>query len=107
MEKLPNPFDAITEELTLIRAMLSEKNEQHGIKAEPEYGDIHYAARITTFAAGTIKNMVCQKKIPHKKIGGRVIFKKVDLHKWMDSFDVPTEEEEVQKTLKNMKIYQR
>lgn len=107
MEKLPNPFDAITDELTQIKALLSEKNEQQAIQAEPEYGDIHYAARITTFAAGTIKNMISQKKIPHKKIGGRVIFKKADLYKWMDKFDVQTEAEEVQATLKNLKNFQR
>ena len=33
---------------------------------------------------GTLRNMVCYRKIPYKKIGGRIYFDKKSIDRWLD-----------------------
>ena len=55
----------------------------------PERTDLDYldgrgAARLIKSTAGSVYNLVQQKKIPYLKIGRRVLFKKIELEEWLD-----------------------
>jgi len=45
---------------------------------------IDRAARLTGLAKGTLYNMVSAARIPHVKLGRRVLFREAELEAWID-----------------------
>ena len=55
--------------------------------------NIDRAARFIGLKKGTVYNMVCQRAIPHYKVGNRILFRESDLEAWFESKKVKTKQE--------------
>lgn len=52
---------------------------------ENDVFDVHEAALFLKCAASTLYSYVSRKKIPHIKMGARLLFRKQDLLSWLDT----------------------
>ncbi|KAF0170060.1 MAG: hypothetical protein FD161_4815 [Limisphaerales bacterium] len=72
-------------------------SEQHG----RERGGYDLAEEVTGLKRGTLHAMVSQKRIPHTRLGGRlVIFDRSELETWLASARVTTGTTEPGRTIK-------
>jgi excisionase family DNA binding protein len=80
-----NPFDEITAKLDAlaveVRALKSRTNE----KPAEEIGGLDLAVKITGLARRTIYKRTHRREIPHRRVGGRLYFKRSELLEWIES----------------------
>ena len=81
----PNPFEDILLKLSSIEstnnAILNKLSKLEN--QDPEIGDIELAEKTTGYARQTIYQLVCARKIPFIKKGGKLFFSKMDLIEWL------------------------
>lgn len=57
-------------------------------KILPEYGGIELAVEITGYSKSSIYTFVNKKKIPFKKVHGKIWFQRSELIHWLDSGNI-------------------
>ena len=80
-----NPFTEITARLEAlavdVRALKSRTNE----KPADEIGGLDMAVEITRLARRTIYKLTHRREIPHRRVGGRLYFRRSELEAWIDA----------------------
>lgn len=81
---MSNPFDVLEAKLdalaTDVRALKSRKHE----KPIDELGGLELAVKITGLAQRTIYKLTHRRAIPHRRVGGRLYFRRGELEAWLD-----------------------
>lgn len=70
----------------LLSEVLEAVNSRKEKTDEGQYGDVmnyEEAAKYLNRTVGALRVMVCNRKIPHSKRGGRVYFIKSDIEEWI------------------------
>ncbi len=95
MSSIPNPFEAIhtkldelTSEIRALRKALAHQPERD------EIGGLDLAVQITGLAQRTIYKLTHRRAIPHRRVGGRLYFRRSELEAWIDSGRRPTAKEQ-------------
>lgn len=82
---MENPFEQITARLDAlavdVRALKSRTNE----KPADEIGGLDMAVEITRLARRTIYKLTHRREIPHRRVGGRLYFRRNELESWIDA----------------------
>ena len=82
---MTNPFDEITVRLDAlaveVRALKSRTNE----KPADEIGGLDLAVEVTGLARRTLYKKTHLRTIPHRRVGGRLFFRRSELEAWIDS----------------------
>lgn len=80
-----NPFEEITAKLDAlavdVRALKSRTSE----KPADEVGGLELAVKITGLARRTIYKRTHRREIPHRRVGGRLYFKRSELLAWIEN----------------------
>lgn len=91
MQLIPNPFEIIhakLEELTAeVRALRKALKEQ---PERDEIGGMDLAMSMTGLAQQTIYKLTHRREIPHRRVGGRLYFRRSELEAWLDGGRRPT-----------------
>lgn len=86
MHPIPNPFETIhakLEELAAeIRALRNTLKERPG---RDEIGQMEMAMEVTGLARRTIYKLTHRRAIPHRRVGGRLYFRRSELEAWLDA----------------------
>ena len=80
-----NPFDEIIAKIdglaTIVRTLKSGTND----KPTDEIGGLDLAVEITGLARRTIYKLTHRREIPHRRVGGRLYFRRSELEAWIDA----------------------
>jgi len=80
-----NPFETLEAKLDAlaldVRALKSRTNE----KPAEEIGGLDMAVKITGLARRTIYKRTHRREIPHRRVGGRLYFKRSELLEWIEN----------------------
>lgn len=80
-----NPFDEIIAKIdgltTIVRTLKSGAKE----KPADEIGGLELAMAITGLARRTIYKLTHRREIPHRRVGGRLYFRRSELEQWIDN----------------------
>ena len=80
-----NPFETLEAKLDAlaldVRALKSRTNE----KPADELGGLDMAVKITGLARRTIYKRTHRREIPHRRVGGRLYFKRSELLEWIEN----------------------
>lgn len=80
-----NPYELIDRRLSAIEQVLQELRQQHSNHSAPdEVGGIDLARQVTRLSAARIYTLVSERKLPHKKRGNRLTFRRSELLEWLD-----------------------
>ena len=81
-----NPFEEITARLDAlavdVRALKSRTMNE---KPTDEIGGLDLAVEITGLARRTIYKLTHRREIPHRRVGGRLYFRRSELEQWIDA----------------------
>lgn len=81
-----NPFEEITARLDAlavdVRALSSRTMND---KPADEIGGLDLAVEITGLARRTIYKLTHRREIPHRRVGGRLYFRRSELEQWIDA----------------------
>lgn len=83
---LSNPFQHIHEELTDIKAMLSDAISKSASNEQPKQrdsGGVEVAIEETGLSKSSVYRLVHLRQIPHSKQGGRLYFSRKALREWI------------------------
>jgi len=84
-----NPFEIITEKLTVIESLLLKLNQPVIIEQKKEDEEdlvkISTASKITGYKSGYLYELVSKEEIPYIRRGRSIRFSKVELHAWMNA----------------------
>ena len=93
---MTNPFEEITARLDAmavdVRALKARTNE----KPADEIGGLELAVEITRLARRTIYKLTHTRRIPHRRVGGRLYFRRTELEAWLDAGRRKTAKEQAQ-----------
>lgn len=82
---MSNPFEVLEAKLDAlavdVRALKSRTNE----KPADEIGGLDLAVKITGLAPRTIYKWTHRREIPHRRVGGRLYFRRSELEAWIDA----------------------
>ena len=82
-----NPFEEITARLDAlavdVRALKSSRTMND--KPADEIGGLDLAVEITGLARRTIYKLTHRREIPHRRVGGRLYFRRSELEAWIDA----------------------
>jgi excisionase family DNA binding protein len=80
-----NPFEEITARLDAlavdVRALKSRTNDK---PPADEIGGMELAIQVTGLARRTIWKATHMRTIPHRRVGGRLYFRRSELEAWLD-----------------------
>lgn len=83
---MTNPFEEITARLDAlavdVRALKSRTAYE---KPADEIGGLELAVKITGLARRTIYKLTHRREIPHRRVGGRLYFRRSELEQWIDA----------------------
>ncbi|MBS1580817.1 MAG: helix-turn-helix domain-containing protein [Bacteroidetes bacterium] len=89
-----NPFEEITAKLEALAADVRIlKARTTGEKPVDELGGLDLAVSVTGLARRTIYKLTHRRSIPHRRVGGRLYFRRSELEQWIDSGRRQTAEE--------------
>lgn len=82
---MSNPFDVLEAKLdalaTDVRTLKIRANE----KPADEVGGLELAVKITGLARRTIYKRTHRREIPHRRVGGRLYFRRSELLAWIEA----------------------
>ncbi len=87
---MSNPFEEITIKLDALAAEVRALKNLRQEKQQDEIGGMDLAEAITGLAARTIYKLTSQRDIPHRRVRGRLYFRRAELTDWLDSGRRPT-----------------
>jgi len=81
-----NPFEEINVRLDAIaadvRALMKARTSE---KPADEIGGLDLAVKVTGLARRTIYKKTHRREIPHRRVGGRLYFRRSELEEWIDA----------------------
>lgn len=84
---MSNPFEPINARLNNLEALTLEVLQllrSTNITEADEIGGIELARQVTRLSAARIYTLVSERKLPHKKRGNRLTFRRSELMNWLD-----------------------
>jgi excisionase family DNA binding protein len=83
---MENPFLEITARLdALVVDVRALKSRTMNDKPADEIGGLDLAVEITGLARRTIYKLTHRREIPHRRVGGRLYFRRSELEQWIDA----------------------
>jgi excisionase family DNA binding protein len=83
---MENPFLEITARLdALVVDVRALKSRTMNDKPADEIGGLDLAVGITGLARRTIYKLTHRREIPHRRVGGRLYFRRSELEQWIDA----------------------
>mgnify|MGYP000879293014 FL=1 len=81
-----NPFEEITARLDALAVdVRALKSRTMNDKPADEIGGLDLAVAVTGLARRTIYKLTHRREIPHRRVGGRLYFRRTELEQWIDS----------------------
>lgn len=81
-----NPFEEITARLDALAVdVRALKSRTMNDKPTDEIGGLDLAVEITGLARRTIYKLTHRRGIPHRRVGGRLYFRRSELEQWIDA----------------------
>lgn len=81
-----NPFEEITARLDALAVdVRALKSRTMNDKPADEIGGLDLAVNITGLARRTIYKLTHRREIPHRRVGGRLYFRRSELEQWIDA----------------------
>lgn len=81
-----NPFEEITARLDALAVdVRALKSRTMNDKPADEIGGLDLAVEITGLARRTIYKLTHRREIPHRRVGGRLYFRRSELEQWIDA----------------------
>lgn len=81
-----NPFEEITARLDALAVdVRTLKSRALNDKPADEIGGLDLAVEITGLARRTIYKLTHRREIPHRRVGGRLYFRRSELEQWLDA----------------------
>ena len=81
-----NPFLEITARLDALAVdVRALKSRTMNDKPADEIGGLDLAVEITGLARRTIYKLTHRREIPHRRVGGRLYFRRSELEQWIDA----------------------
>ena len=84
---MSNPFEPINARLNNLEALTLEVLQllrSTNTTDTDEVGGIELARQVTRLSAARIYTLVSERKLPHKKRGNRLTFRRSELLNWLD-----------------------
>lgn len=83
---MENPFEQITARLDALAVdVRALKSRTMNDKPADEIGGLDLAVEITGLARRTIYKLTHRREIPHRRVGGRLYFRRSELEQWIDA----------------------
>ena len=83
---MTNPFEEITARLDALAVdVRALKSRTANDKPADEIGGLELAVKITGLARRTIYKLTHRREIPHRRVGGRLYFRRSELEQWIDA----------------------
>ncbi len=83
---MENPFLEITARLDALAVdVRALKSRTMNDKPTDEIGGLDLAVEITGLARRTIYKLTHRREIPHRRVGGRLYFRRSELEQWIDA----------------------
>ncbi len=83
---MSNPFEEITARLDALAVdVRALKSRTMNDKPADEIGGLDLAVEITRLARRTIYKLTHRREIPHRRVGGRLYFRRAELEQWIDA----------------------
>lgn len=83
---MENPFLEITARLDALAVdVRALKSRTMNDKPTDEIGGLDLAVEITGLARRTIYKLTHRREIPHRRVGGRLYFRRSELEAWIDA----------------------
>lgn len=83
---MSNPFEEITARLDALAVdVRALKSRTMNDKPTDEIGGLGLAVEITGLARRTIYKLTHRREIPHRRVGGRLYFRRSELEQWIDA----------------------
>jgi excisionase family DNA binding protein len=80
-----NPFEEINTRLDAIASEIRALKRTGKEAQTDEIGGLDLAVEITGLAARTIYKLTHRRTIPHRRVGGRLYFRRSELEAWLDN----------------------
>ena len=82
---IDNPFAVLDRRINRLESLLVEIRDSVSNPAPAdEVGGIELARQVTRLSAARIYTLVSERKLPHKKRGNRLTFRRAELLAWLD-----------------------
>lgn len=83
---MENPFLEITARLDALAVdVRALKSRTMNDKPADEIGGLDLAVEITGLARRTLYKLTHRREIPHRRVGGRLYFRRSELEQWLDA----------------------
>jgi excisionase family DNA binding protein len=79
-----NPFEEITNRLEALASEIRALKRANKEERTDEIGGLDLAREVTGLAARTIYKLTHRRAIPHRRVGGRLYFRRSELEAWLD-----------------------
>lgn len=81
---MSNPFEEINNRLEAIASDIRALKRATKEGQTDEIGGLDLAREVTGLAARTIYKLTHRRAIPHRRVGGRLYFRRSELEAWLD-----------------------
>lgn len=81
---MSNPFEEINTRLDALASEIRALKRTNNETKTDEIGGLDLAREITGLAARTIYKLTHRRNIPHRRVGGRLYFRRSELEAWLD-----------------------
>lgn len=82
---MTNPFEEITARLDALTVEVRTLKNRGAEKPVDEIGGLALAVEITGLARRTVYKLTHRRAIPHRRVGGRLYFRRSELETWIDA----------------------
>ncbi|MBX7130057.1 MAG: helix-turn-helix domain-containing protein [Flavobacteriales bacterium] len=90
-----NPFEEINHRLEALASEVRALKRANKEEPTDEIGGLDLAVKVTGLAARTIYKLTHRRGIPHRRVGGRLYFRRSELEGWLDGGRRPMASEAV------------
>jgi excisionase family DNA binding protein len=81
---MSNPFEEINTRLDALASEIRALKRANKENPTDEIGGLDLALEVTGLAARTIYKLTHRRTIPHRRVGGRLYFRRSELEAWLD-----------------------
>jgi excisionase family DNA binding protein len=98
-----NPFEEINNKLEALASEIRALKRTNKEERADEIGGLELAREVTGLAARTIYKLTHRRTIPHRRVGGRLYFRRSELESWLDNGRRPLASEVAQEIMEGKK----
>jgi excisionase family DNA binding protein len=100
---MSNPFEEINTRLDALASEIRALKRASKETPTDEIGGLDLAREVTGLAARTIYKLTHRRTIPHRRVGGRLYFRRSELEAWLDNGRRPLATEAAQAIMEGKK----